>query len=247
MNATGLIATGLIPGLLKPAVPTHAGLAMTDAVYAALWHHRNAVARDAATGLVRAVLTGTLPPDLRLRELDDRRARRGLRFGAESPFSSETFQNPPADEQARWLPCPACAAPLVWYEIRARGAAHGRPDGYRVCTAKPHHHARTAWTGLAAVLVLIPALTPAHARALLLVGRQPAESGGLRRVPARLRAAAAAELAHLGLVRFAPDTRTPGRRGPRTKRRVRLTIEGWRFLQDLQKLDQNLAQGDVPP
>ena len=36
-------------------------------------------------------------------------------------------------EQAEWLPCPVCSAPLVWYEA-------GYVPGYRVCTSPSHHH-----------------------------------------------------------------------------------------------------------
>ena len=32
-----------------------------------------------------------------------------------------------------FTPCPHCGAPLVWYEA-------GYVPGYRVCSAKPHHH-----------------------------------------------------------------------------------------------------------
>lgn len=35
--------------------------------------------------------------------------------------------------QADWTPCPACGAPVVWYEA-------GYVPGYRVCTRPPHHH-----------------------------------------------------------------------------------------------------------
>lgn len=35
--------------------------------------------------------------------------------------------------QVDWTPCPACGAPVVWYEA-------GYVPGYRVCTRPPHHH-----------------------------------------------------------------------------------------------------------
>lgn len=37
--------------------------------------------------------------------------------------------------QVDWTPCPACGAPVVWYEA-------GYVSGYRVCSQPPHHHSR---------------------------------------------------------------------------------------------------------
>lgn len=38
---------------------------------------------------------------------------------------------------AEWLPCPVCAAPIVWYEA-------GFVPGYRICTRPPYHHSLIA-------------------------------------------------------------------------------------------------------
>lgn len=45
----------------------------------------------------------------------------------------QPFEYPDMWVQGAWLPCPACGAPVVWYEA-------GYVPGYRVCTRPPHHH-----------------------------------------------------------------------------------------------------------
>ena len=53
-----------------------------------------------------------------------------LRMENEPEYPGE---NPDYWLQIDWTPCPACGAPVVWYE-----AAY--VPGYRVCSKPPHHH-----------------------------------------------------------------------------------------------------------
>lgn len=53
-----------------------------------------------------------------------------LRLESEPPWPQEF---PDYWAEVDWLPCPVCAAPVIWYEA-------GYVPGYRVCTENPHHH-----------------------------------------------------------------------------------------------------------
>ena len=71
---------------------------------------------------------------------------RGLRLAIEPAYPDEWSASSGAihwHERGEWLPCPTCGAPLVWYE-----AAY--VPGYRVCTARQHHHSILAADGRSA-------------------------------------------------------------------------------------------------
>ena len=55
----------------------------------------------------------------------------GIRMKDDAPFDDEIGHA--YWEQAHFLPCPECGAPLVWYEA-------GFVPGYRVCARFPYHH-----------------------------------------------------------------------------------------------------------
>jgi hypothetical protein len=140
------------------APPVHDGLRLTIPVREALEAAGNIVQRllgdqGEDTGRYIVTMRGTVPRDLVLCLIGGRDYRqreeqvRGLRLQIEPEYPDEWQDSAIAWwERGNWVPCPACRAPLVWYEA-------GYVSGYRVCARAPHHHATLSSDGRSAKLV----------------------------------------------------------------------------------------------
>lgn len=77
---------------------------------------------------VRITLGPRMPHDIVAARMPDGEV--AIRLATEQAYPEEY---PGLWEQAEWLPCPRCGAPVVWYEA-------GYVPGYRICTGPEHHH-----------------------------------------------------------------------------------------------------------
>lgn len=162
--------TGLLPEHTAVATPVHDALRLTIPVREALeradnrcervevrapngespYRHDDAsvppsVRRGLPYTLWRVTMAGRVPPGIVLCLIGQgKEQHRGLRLDDEPTYPGEWADGGLAwHERGEWVPCPSCGAPLVWYE-----AAY--VPGYRVCAARPHHHAQLAGDGRSA-------------------------------------------------------------------------------------------------
>jgi hypothetical protein len=165
--------TGLLPEHRGVAAPVYDELRLTVPAREALVRHGNEVELRGATTLNgdarhapedtsvppskrrghpyqvwRVTLRGTVPDGLVLCLVGQGgEQHRALRLHVEPEYPGEWPAAALAwHERGAWVPCPACQAPLVWYEA-------GYVPGYRVCAAKPHHHVQLGGDGTTARLV----------------------------------------------------------------------------------------------
>lgn len=122
--------SGLFPGLdgvapiiyeVRATIPALEALATAGAIIDPLGPPEYLVRITLGPRMPRGIVAALLPA-----------GETGIRLAAEQPYPIEY---PTLWEQAAWLPCPKCGAPVVWYEA-------GYVPGYRVCAGPGHHHSR---------------------------------------------------------------------------------------------------------
>lgn len=141
--------TGLFAEIAGVVAPVYERLRLTIPAREAL-ERENGLAPDGSTKFGAQLWRVTLrrpPAGLVLVLVEQDEQHEGLRLEDEVAYPGEWREGGIAwSDRGSWVPCPACGASLVWYEA-------GYVPGYRVCSARPYHHAMLSSDGRTATLV----------------------------------------------------------------------------------------------